>query len=490
MIILFDLYHTGHLQQGHHSCPPAVARLAKLLMSLVITAHTKRYTGVRSGMSSGDISQKQELWGRQVSELPSMDDDQQLCGTEGQVQELSHEELTPLLDEEISDHLTENQYANILEVLRKVQLLLEETTASYARELVETGPGIQGLYVMSNSVEFPANKTYEQLEEMQPKEGQHEQLEVQPEQLAEGQHEQLEEMQPEQLAEGQHEQLEEMQPKEGQHEQLEVQPQQLAEGQHEQLEEMQPEQLAEGQHEQLEEMQPKEGQHEQLEVQPEQLAEGQHEQLEEMQPEQLAEGQHEHEQLEERQPEQLAEGQHEQLEERQPKPLKEQLAEVQPEHREQLEGRQPEQLAESEPMMDREPKLLERPMKRSRPLEEKRSIEDGFNVRLTNGNWLEQKMEMAIDPSEHKAIKEDMELMVALEQQAKEGVWAPMLELELLLPERNQNYRQIEGPVQKQVNSSWIPQGQSKLMVNLRSVKVWGVVLSTIAHNGSNIGVT
>ena len=159
-------------------------------------------------MSSGGISQKQ-LWGRQLSELPSMDEDQQLRGTEGQVQELSHEELTPLLDEEISDHLTENQYANILEMLRKVQLLLEKTTGSYARELVETGAGIQGLSVMSNSVGFPANKTNEklkeQLEEMQPEqmEGQHEQLEeIQPEQLAEGQHEQLE-VQPEQLAEGQ-----------------------------------------------------------------------------------------------------------------------------------------------------------------------------------------------------------------------------------------------------------------------------------------------
>ena len=70
-------------------------------------------------MSLGDISQKQELWERQLSELPSMDDDQQLRGTEGQVQELYHEEITPLLDEEISDHLTENRYANILEMLRK-----------------------------------------------------------------------------------------------------------------------------------------------------------------------------------------------------------------------------------------------------------------------------------------------------------------------------------------------------------------------------------
>ena len=99
-------------------------------------------------------------------------------------------------------------------------------------------------------------------------------------------------------------------------------------------------------------------------------------------------------------------------------------------------------------------------------------------------------MEMAIDPSEHEALKEDIELMVALEQQAKEGVWAPTLELVLLLPERNQSYRQIEGPIQKQLNSYWIPQGQSNLMVNLCFVKVWGVVLSTIAHNGSNIGVT
>ena len=92
-------------------------------------------------------------------------------------------------------------------------------------------------------------------------------------------------------------------------------------------------------------------------------------------------------------------------------------------------------------------------------------------------------MEMAIDPPEH----ETLELMVMLEQQAKEGVWAPTLELVLLLPERNQNYRQIEGPIQ--LNSNWIPQGQSNLMVNLCFVKVWGV-LSTIAHNGSNIGIT
>ena len=44
-------------------------------------------------MSSGAISQKRELLERQLSELLSKDDDQQLRGTEGQVQELLHEEL-------------------------------------------------------------------------------------------------------------------------------------------------------------------------------------------------------------------------------------------------------------------------------------------------------------------------------------------------------------------------------------------------------------
>ena len=119
---------------------------------------------------------------------------------------------------------------------------------------------------------------------------------------------------------------------------------------------------------------------------------------------------------------------------------------------------------------------FKQPMKRSRLPEEKRYIEEGFNVGLTNGNWSEQKMEMAIDPSEHEALKEDMELMAELEQQAKEGVWAPTFKLVLLLLERNQNYRQIEVPVQKQVNSSWMPQGQSKLMVNP------GVLFSPLLH--------
>ena len=170
MIILFNLYHTDHSRQGHHSCPPAFVRLAKLLMLL---AHRERYTGVRSGMSSGDINQKQDLWGRQLSELPSMDDDQHLCRTEGQGRELPHEESTPLVDEEISDHLTEEQYDNILEMLKKVRLLLEETTANYAR--VETGASIQGLYRMLNST----NKTNEQPEQLE-------------QQLAERQPEQLE----------------------------------------------------------------------------------------------------------------------------------------------------------------------------------------------------------------------------------------------------------------------------------------------------------
>ena len=40
---LIQSIHTGHLRQGHHSCPPTFVHLAKLLMSLVITAHQKRY---------------------------------------------------------------------------------------------------------------------------------------------------------------------------------------------------------------------------------------------------------------------------------------------------------------------------------------------------------------------------------------------------------------------------------------------------------------
>jgi hypothetical protein len=110
-------------------------------MLLVNTTHEKRYTGVRSGMSSGAISQSRYLWGRQMLELPSKDDDQQLCGTEGQGQELPHDESTSLVDEETSDHLTEEQYNNILEMLTKVRVVLE--TANYARQMIETGASIQ-----------------------------------------------------------------------------------------------------------------------------------------------------------------------------------------------------------------------------------------------------------------------------------------------------------------------------------------------------------
>jgi hypothetical protein len=70
--------------------------------------------------------------------------------------------------------LTEKQYDNILEKLTKVQLLLEETTANFARQ-IETGASIQGLY---GSAEYPLNKTSEQLAERQP-----EQLAGRPEQL-------------------------------------------------------------------------------------------------------------------------------------------------------------------------------------------------------------------------------------------------------------------------------------------------------------------
>ena len=44
-------------------------------------------------MSSGTISQKWDLMEKQLSVLLSMDDEQQLCVTEGQVKELPHEEL-------------------------------------------------------------------------------------------------------------------------------------------------------------------------------------------------------------------------------------------------------------------------------------------------------------------------------------------------------------------------------------------------------------
>ena len=69
-------------------------------------------------MSSGVISQKQDLSERQLSELPSMNDDQQLCGTEGQVLEISHEESVQV-DKDTSDDLTEEQYDRILEMLWK-----------------------------------------------------------------------------------------------------------------------------------------------------------------------------------------------------------------------------------------------------------------------------------------------------------------------------------------------------------------------------------
>ena len=62
-----------------------------------------------------------------------------------------------------------------------------------------------------------------------------------------------------------------------------------------------------------------------------------------------------------------------------------------------------------------------------------------------------------------------------------------MLELVLLLPERNQNYRQIEGPVRKQLNPSGLLPEQLELRVNLCSIKMWGVALSMIAYNDANI---
>ena len=64
-------------------------------------------------------------------ELLSKDDDQELRGTEGQVQELPHEELLQVDEVTLSDYLTEEQYDNILEMLGKVRLLLEEITANY-----------------------------------------------------------------------------------------------------------------------------------------------------------------------------------------------------------------------------------------------------------------------------------------------------------------------------------------------------------------------
>ena len=101
-------------------------------------------------MSSGAISQKRDLLERQLSELLSKDDDQQLRGTEGQVQELPHEELLQVDEVTQSDYLIEEQYDNILEMLGKVRLLLEEITANYARRTVEIG-STHELFGMSNS---------------------------------------------------------------------------------------------------------------------------------------------------------------------------------------------------------------------------------------------------------------------------------------------------------------------------------------------------
>ena len=61
--------------------------------------------------------------------------------------------------------MTGEQYSNILDMLRKVRLLLEETRA---RQIVDTGASIQGLDRMSNSAEHPTNKTNERLEERHP----------------------------------------------------------------------------------------------------------------------------------------------------------------------------------------------------------------------------------------------------------------------------------------------------------------------------------
>ena len=249
--------------------------------------------------------------------------------------------------------------------------------------------------------------------------------------------------------------------------------------------------------------------------------------------------------IEERQHEQP-----EQLEERQPEPLKEQLPEVQPEHREQLEERQPEQLAESEQTTeDREPEQLEerwqteqmmgrltgelveqviegkrehsleqivtqpeqlgserqpekqlversqparrvqpmaverqfkQPVKRSRPLEERLYIEEGLKGRPINGNWSKQKMEMVFDPSDHEAMKKEIQLLAELEHQAKEGIRAPMLKLVLLLPERNQNYRQIEGTIVQSITVQWPFTLHSPLLKSLSK----GFI-----SNRSNVGV-
>ena len=72
---------------------------------------------------------------RQLPELLSKDDDQQLHGTEGQVQELPHEESLQVDKETQCDCLTEEQYDNILEMLGKVRLLLEGTTFNYGNGL-------------------------------------------------------------------------------------------------------------------------------------------------------------------------------------------------------------------------------------------------------------------------------------------------------------------------------------------------------------------
>ena len=66
------------------------------------------------------------------------------------MQELPHEELLQVDKVTLSDYLTEEEYDNILEILGKVRLLLEEITANYARWTIEIG-STHELCGMSNS---------------------------------------------------------------------------------------------------------------------------------------------------------------------------------------------------------------------------------------------------------------------------------------------------------------------------------------------------
>ena len=328
-------------------------------------------------MSSGVISQKQDLLERQLSELLSKDEDQWLRGTEGQVQELPHEESVEV-DKETSGDLTEEQYDHILEMLGKVQLLLEETTANYARQ---TRASIQEPVGVSNSTsswEYVLPETTEQLAERQP--------------------EQLEERQPEKLGKRQPEQLAGKQPSEREFA-VERQPEQLEERQPEKLGKRQPEQLAGKQPAEREFGQPVavERQPEQLERQPEQLGERQPEQLEKRQPEQLAG----------KQPAEREFGQPVVVERQLEQPVERQLTE-----RLYLEKWQPRQ---------QEMQMKWKQLKR----------------RLYKGNGSEQTMEREFDLSEHtEAMNGETELL-ELEHKSPEVVWAPMLEGESKLPTKS-----------------------------------------------------